>query len=83
MTQTVKVQNQNSAQATVGALAFSLLVLAGIFLFVANVLLWADLTLFDEGEFTRPRRPPWQAGCQSAWGGPGSRGRPIPTAEES
>jgi hypothetical protein len=53
MTQNVEARNENPVKTSIGALAVSLLVLAGVFLFVANVLLWADLTLFDSGEFTQ------------------------------
>jgi hypothetical protein len=52
VTQIEENRHEEPAKHSMGALAIVLLVLAGFFLFVANVLLWADSTLFDTGEFT-------------------------------
>jgi hypothetical protein len=41
-----------AARTSIGALAISLLVLAGVFLFIANLLFWIDTTVFNRGQFT-------------------------------
>jgi hypothetical protein len=42
---------EGPTKTSIGKLAFFLLVLAGVFIFVANLLIWIEITVFDSDEF--------------------------------